>query len=129
ESGGQPGGDPVRLRILRLVEASQITAEEGARLLAAIEPDPATATLRAGRWLRVQLLDTRSGQLRFGVNLPLGLIEAAARSGLKLGARSWGDESRIGAVGVMEAIRAGARGTVWAHDDPERGERLEVRVS
>ncbi len=122
----ESGTDPIRLQILRMIEAGQLTAEEAARLLAALDANPEVRALRAGRWLRVQVTDGRTGQVKTGVNLPLGLIEKAAEAGLKLGAFRWAESLRLDPAEVLAAIRAGATGTIVTHEDPATGDRLDV---
>jgi hypothetical protein len=57
-----------RMQILRMIENRQISAEEGARLLSALEDKPAPelppppSPQTRGRWLRVRVTDLRSGK-------------------------------------------------------------------
>ncbi|MCX7838961.1 MAG: hypothetical protein N2559_05835, partial [Anaerolineae bacterium] len=72
-----------RMQILKMIENKQITAEEGAKLLAALEehdraesttkvkPSPATS----GKWFRVRVTDLKTGKRKVNVNIPLGLVD------------------------------------------------------
>ncbi len=72
-----------RMKILKMIEDSKITAEEGAKLLAALadsrrtQPLP-TASAGAGsaKWFRVRVTDVATGKTRVNVNLPIALVRA-----------------------------------------------------
>ncbi|MBI5830462.1 MAG: hypothetical protein HZB20_13205, partial [Chloroflexi bacterium] len=79
-----------RLKILRMIEDGKITAEDGAKLLAALSDTrrPASGASvaspgGAARWLRVRVTDSVTGKPKVNVNLPMSLVEV----GLKIGAR------------------------------------------
>lgn len=128
--GAEAEVDPAQLQILRLIERGDITAAEGARLLAALDTAPARH-LQPAAWLRVRLTDTRSQRLNLAVNVPVKLSEAAARAGLKLGRVLGQPEAagdRLEPARLLDAIRHGDRGTIFLHEDPTTGERLEIRL-
>ncbi len=121
-----------RMQILRMIEAKQITAEEGAKLLAALgekdkhetngpQPSPATS----GKWFRVRVTDLRSGRRKVNVNIPLGLVDI----GVKMGAKF----APAGVEGldmdkIMAAIKSGGQGKVVDVEDEEGGEHVEVFI-
>jgi hypothetical protein len=123
-----------RMQILKMIENKQITAEEGAKLLAAIErkgsdnappaaPPPSPGT--RGRWLRVRVTDLKSGKRKVNVNIPLGLVDV----GLKMGAKF----APVGLQGlnmsqIMAAIRSGDTGKIIDVEDEEDGEHVEIYV-
>ena len=81
-----------RLRILKMVEQGQISAEDGSRLLEALSAGeqrrapttpPGVGAEAAGRWLHVRVTDTRTGRNKVNVTIPMGLVDV----GLKMGAR------------------------------------------
>ena len=76
-----------RLQILKMIENGRISAEEGARLLEALEKSMPKEGSDQGstprRWFRVRVTDMRTGKRKAVVNIPLGLVDV----GLKLGAR------------------------------------------
>jgi len=121
-----------RMQILKMIEAKQITAEDGAKLLGALgekdrgepkvaSPSPATS----GRWFRVRVTDLRTGRRKVNVNIPLGLVDV----GLKMGAKF----APAGVEGldinqIMAAIKSGGEGKVVDVEDEEGGEHVEVFI-
>ncbi len=118
-----------RMRILTMIQEKQITAEEGARLLAALAAGPAgdgparDAGGRA-RWLRVRVTDTGSGKLKVNVNLPVGLIDV----GLKMGARFAPEMQGLDMNAIQSAIKDGFQGKILEVEDDEDNERVEIFV-
>jgi len=122
-----------RIRILKMVENKQITAEDGAKLLAALDakgqpsdPDvPSPSPSTQGRWFRVRVSDLKTGKRKVNVNIPLGLVDV----GLKMGAKF----APAGLEGmdmkqILAAIRAGGQGKVVDMEDEEDGEHVEIFV-
>jgi hypothetical protein len=121
-----------RIQILKMIENKQITAEEGAKLLAALgevdqpekkgfTPSPATS----GRWFRVRVTDLRTGKRKVNVNIPLGLVDV----GMKMGAKF----APAGLEGldmqqIIEAIKAGGEGKIVDVEDEDDGEHVEVFI-
>ncbi len=120
-----------RMQILKMIENRQISAEEGSRLLSALEdkpspelPPPPSPNTR-GRWLRVRVTDLKTGRRKVNVNIPLSLVDI----GLKMGAKF----SPVGMEGlnmdqIMTAIKAGGTGKIVDVEDEEDGEHVEVYV-
>ena len=121
-----------RMQILKMIEAKQITAEDGAKLLGALgdkdrsqttPPQPSPST--SGRWFRVRVTDMKTGRRKVNVNIPLGLVDV----GLKMGAKF----APAGLEGldmnqIMTAIKSGGEGKVVDVEDEEGGEHVEVFV-
>ncbi len=69
-----------RAQILGMVSEGKISAEEGARLLAALKSsEKASLSTRTSdalrsRWLRVRVINMATGKPKVNVNLPLGLV-------------------------------------------------------
>lgn len=113
-----------RMRILRLIENGQLTAEEGARLLGAMEAPP-TAHRTRPQWVRVRITDIKTERQKVNVNIPIGLINV----GLRLGARFAPNNSeQIDLEQVLDSIRHGATGKLVDIQDLEDGERVEIIV-
>lgn len=120
-----------RIQILKMIENRQISAEEGARLLAALDakptlelPPPPSPNTR-GRWLRVRVTDLKSNKRKVNVNIPLSLVDI----GLKMGAKF----TPVGMEGlnmdqIMAAIRAGGTGKIVDVEDEEDGEHVEIYI-
>lgn len=118
-----------RMRILKMVEDGKLTAEEGARLLAALretrkETRSQMAPSRTGMkgWLRVRVTDLASGRTKVNVNLPLGLVDA----GMNIATQFAPD---INFSQIADAVRNGElEGKIVDVVDEEDGEHIEVYV-
>lgn len=121
-----------RMQILKMIEAKQITAEEGAKLLAALgekdrvegtgpQPSPSTS----GKWFRVRVTDLKSGKRKVNVNIPLGLVDV----GLKMGAKfAPAGLEGLDANQIIAAIKTGGEGKIVDVEDEEDGEHVEVFI-
>ena len=121
-----------RMQILKMIEAKQITAEEGAKLLAALgekdrneQPRPQPSPSTSGKWFRVRVTDLRTGRRKVNVNIPLGLVDV----GMKMGAKF----APAGVEGldmdkIIAAIKSGGQGKVVDVEDEEDGEHVEVFI-
>lgn len=120
-----------RMQILKMVEEGKITAEEGARLLAALS-EGARAEKKAARaepggsarWFRVRVTDLASGKTKVNVNIPLGLVNV----GLKMGARFAPEIEGMNLEEIVAAIKSGAQGKIVDVTDEEDGEQVEIFV-
>ncbi len=118
-----------RMQILNMIENGQITAGEGAQLLAALQegdrreqdyqPD---SRGREPRRLRVRVTDLNTGRNKVNINLPWSLVSV----GTKMGARF--APAEINLEEIMEAIQAGAKGKIVDVEDVEDNERVEIFV-
>src|SRR5450759_5119442 len=82
-----------RMKILKMVEDGKVSAEDGAKLLAALDesrrsarptpPPPPPGTTANGRWLHIRVTDVKNGRPKVNVNIPMGLVNV----GLKMGAK------------------------------------------
>ncbi len=116
-----------RLRILRMIEQGQISAEEGARLLEAITDGAARTRARAearARSLRVVVTDLHSRRQKINVTIPASLVSV----GLKLGARLFPRDAGVTNDDVLRAIERDAPGRIFELQDLEEGERIEIFV-
>ena len=116
--------DEERLQILKMIEGGQITAEEGARLLEALE-EPSGGGRRgpSPKWFRIRVSDLRTGKQKVNVNLPLGVLDLGARIGAKFAA-----PAGVNVDEIISAIKEGAEGKIVDVEDPEDGERVEIYV-
>ena len=116
-----------RLRILKMVEEGKITAEEGAKLLAALSDSrkPPKRPTRQGaggaRWLRVRVTDMVTGKAKATVNLPLGLVDA----GLNIASQY---APGVNFEELIQAINDGAEGKIIDVLDEEDGEHVEIFI-
>ncbi len=114
-----------RLQILKMIESGKISAEEGAKLLSAVETTQvAEATGREAHFLRIKVYETKSGRATVNVNLPLSLIDVALRFVPK-------NADYLKGVNVDElvaAIKSGAQGKIVDINDEESGDHVEIYV-
>ncbi len=137
-----------RMKILAMLEENQLTADQAALLLNAMEdrgrkepapetkapedpaseaaaPAPATAApARKINWFRVQVTDTNTGKPKVHVRLPLSLVNW----GLKIGARYTDELEGINMEELMEALSSGQGGKLIEVMDEEDGEHVEIFV-
>jgi hypothetical protein len=120
-----------RMRILKMIDEGKISAEEGAKLLSALnEPrrsQNASTPLRqpgAARWLRVRVTDVISGRSKATVQIPLALME----SGMKIGAHFAPEVEGVDMSTIMEALRSGMTGKIVDVVDEKDGEHVEIFV-
>ncbi len=119
------------MKILKLVEEGKISAEDGAKLLAALhQAQRASDGDQTGRrgmprhWLRIRVTDLPTGRSKASVQIPIGLVDA----GMKLGAQFAPEVEGVNMANVMDAVRAGATGKIIDVTDDEDGERVEIWV-
>jgi hypothetical protein len=117
------------MEILKMVQGGQITAEEGAKLLEALQekeeprPDPGpVGRTKQPRRLRVRVSDLETGRNKVNIDLPWNLINI----GMHMGARFAPEE--IDLEEMMQALQAGTEGKIVDVEDAEDGERVEIFV-
>ena len=116
-----------RMQILKMIESRQISAEEGSRLLEALDrADKGSGPAPAGapKWFRVRVTDLRSGKNKVNVNIPMSLVEV----GVKMGARFAPETQGLDFAEITKAIREGAQGKLVDVENEEDGERVEIYV-
>ncbi len=121
-----------RMRILKMIQEGKITAEEGAKLLAALresrkETIRATPSggMRGGKgWLHVRVTDMATGKAKVNVNLPVSLMEA----GMKIGAQYAPEIRDIDLTQFIEEARTQPMGKVIDVIDEEDGEHVEIFI-
>jgi hypothetical protein len=121
-----------RMKVLKMIEENKITAEEGAKLLAALSESRKSAgggpvgvsPGSEARWFRVRVTDMASGKTKVNVNIPMGLVNV----GIKMGARFAPGLETEQMEALAEALRTGATGKIVDVTDEEDGERVEIFV-
>lgn len=112
------------LRILRLIESGQVTAEEGARLIEALGQEERARPSSPPRFLRIRVTDLSSRRNKIDVTIPISLIGI----GLKLGARLAPQSAGNTVEELMRAIESGSTGRIREVQDLEEGERIEIFI-
>jgi hypothetical protein len=119
-----------RMQILSMVAEGTITAEEGAKLLGALEPErkkePSfmTESPSAPRWFRVTVTDLETGKNKVNVNLPMSLVDV----GTRMGARFAPELEGMDFNDIIQQVKSGAQGKIIEVEDLEGGERVEIYV-
>jgi DUF4097 and DUF4098 domain-containing protein YvlB len=125
-----------RDRILRMVEAGEVTAGEAAQLLDALaEAEPERERERErersidrsrvrSRTLRIRVssLNPKQQRVQMTATMPINLL----RISLRLGSRLIPQLSSSALEDVLRAIESGASGRVLDVQDLEEGQRVEI---
>lgn len=122
-----------RMKILRMVEAGKITAEQATQLLESLDevpvstktqPQAAAGSQMAGRWFRVRVTDTDTGRTRVNVRLPVGVVSAGIKMGMRFAPQVEGLD--LDALNAM--INNGEIGQIVDMIDEKDGEHVEVFI-
>ena len=120
-----------RMKILSMIAEGKISAEEGAKLLSAIQSGTKKreAPRKMGqpstpRWFRVRVTDLETGRDKVNVNLPMSLVDV----GTRMGARFAPELEDMDFAEIMEQVKSGAQGKIIEVEDVEDGERVEIYV-
>ena len=122
-----------RMKILRMVEAGKITAEQATQLLESLDEAPVSAKAQsqaaagpqmAGRWFRVRVTDSDTGRTRVNVRLPVGVVSAGIKMGMRFAPQVEGLD--LDALSAM--INNGEVGQIVDVFDDKDGEHVEVYI-
>ena len=114
-----------RVKILKMIEDGKITADEGAKLLAALSRGKEAKSglqVSEAKWLRVRVSELDTGKTTVNVNLPIGLVDV----GLRMGARFVPDMEGIELEELSDALRQGMTGKIIDVVDEDEGQRVEI---
>ena len=120
-----------RMKILKMIHEGKITAEEGARLISALQESrkgttrgSTTPSSRRSSWLHIRVTDVRTGRAKVNVNLPLGLMDAA----LKIGAQYAPQLEGVDVENLVSQVKSGTAGKIIDVIDEEDGEHVEIFI-
>jgi hypothetical protein len=123
-----------RMKILKMIEEGKISADDGAKLLAALAESRKQSGGNVGslgvmpggeaRWFRVRVTDVNTGKPKVNVNIPMGLVNV----GIKMGARFAPGLEAEQMEMIAEALKSGAVGKIIDVTDEEDGEHVEIFV-
>ncbi len=114
-----------RIRILRLVESGNVTAEEAARLLDTLEVKQEHTDERKrsrNRIVRVRVTNLANNRQKANVTVPVSLIDV----GLRLATRLVPQIRGSALEDLLHAIESGSTGRLLDLQDLEEGERVEI---
>ena len=116
-----------RLKILRLIESGKISAEEGIRLIEALEQakdggNRASTRGAAGsaRYIRIRVTDGITGHQKVALNIPTGLVH--------FGLRFVPDEAGLHVDAIRDAIDSEMVGRIVDVLDDDGGQRVEIFI-
>jgi hypothetical protein len=124
-----------RMKVLKMVESGKITAAEATQLLEALDEAPTTAknappppppppASMGGRWFRVRVTDSDTGKVRVNVRLPVGVVSAGLKMGMRFAPQVEGLD--LDTLNVM--INSGEVGQIVDVMDEKDGEHVEVFI-
>lgn len=121
-----------RVKVLKMVQEGKITAEVAAELLKALDSsnrphqrlESTVLPGQSGRFFRVRVTDTDSGKTRVNVRMPLGMVNAGLRMGMKFSPEVEG----LDAERLAEILSSGETGQIVDIFDDEDGEHVEVFI-
>jgi hypothetical protein len=126
-----------RLKVLKMVQEGKITAEMAADLLKALDASSKGTTRdtqanlgdgnipgMGGKFFRVRVSDIYTGKVRANIRLPLGMVNAGLRMGMKFSPEVEG----LNAERLVEALADGKTGKIVDVYDDEDGEHVEVYI-
>ena len=112
-----------RIRILRLVESGNVTAEEAARLLDSLQvKQEHTNERKRNRIVRVRVMNLANNRQKANVTVPVSLIDV----GLRLATRLVPQIRGSALEDLLYAIENGTTGRLLDLQDLEEGERIEI---
>ena len=112
-----------RIRILRLVESGNVTAEEAARLLDSLQvKQEHTDERKRNRIVRVRVTNLANNRQKANVTVPVNLIDV----GLRLATRLVPQIRGSALEDLLHAIENGTTGRLLDLQDLEEGERIEI---
>jgi len=125
-----------RIKILKMLQDGTINADQAAKLLEvlgdssskkdskSVPPPPFPPSPRSGRYFRVRVTDTDTGKTRVNVRLPVSLIGAGIKMGMKFSPEIEGIDTSV----LQSFLESGEIGQIVDVFDDEDGEHVEVFI-
>lgn len=121
-----------RIAILKMIEDSKITAEEGLKLLESLGKGtgPATSAQSSaenkpnGRTFRVAVTDLNTGKPKVNITIPMSLVQW----GLRIGSRFSGEIEGVDMQELGEILKTSSEGKIIDVMDEEGGEHIEIYI-
>ena len=126
-----------RFKVLKMVQEGKITPEMAADLLKALDTGSKTTQAdglgkgpegnipgMGGKFFRVRVSDIYTGKVRANIRLPLGMVNAGLRMGMKFSPEVEG----LNAERLVEALADGKTGKIVDVYDDNDDEHIEVYI-
>lgn len=116
-----------KMQILSMVSEGKISAEEGSKLLEALEEKSSPQVKKSPKWLKIRVYDPEDDD-KVNITLPISLLNV----GMKI-ANKFSPEIKEAGLSdddlkeIFEAIKNGAEGKL-VDIDGENGEKVEIIV-
>jgi len=128
--------DSERLRILKMIEEGKISAEEGAKLLEALqesagEPEPAVPLFHhrneGARIVKIRVTDGDTGKVKVNLSFPFAVVDFL-QGFIPRKEKEKLQEQGVDLDTLIAGVRSGQVGKVLDYEDEEEGHRIEVSV-
>jgi len=125
-----------RLRILKMIEEGKISAEEGAKLLEALqesdaEPEQTVPLFQhraeGARIIKIRVTDGDTGKVKVNLSLPFGVVDFIQGFIPRKEKEKLQDQG-VNLDTLIESVRSGQVGKIVDIEDEEEGHRIEVIV-
>ena len=124
-----------RMRILKMIQEGQLSAEEGARLLEALERPTTERTRPTSEWelpggaksIRIRVFDQSTGQEKVNFGVPIVLAKMFG-SFIPESQRDHLESHGIRIDDLLRAVETGKVGSVVDINNTERNERIEISI-
>jgi len=125
-----------RLRVLRMIQEGKLSPDEAASLLETLDesantpraepfsPSGGSTAGKSNRWFRVRVTDTNIGKTRVNVRMPISVVNAGLKMGVKFAPQVEGLDPET----LMDLINNGELGQIVDVFDDEDGEHVEVFI-
>jgi hypothetical protein len=123
-----------RLRVLKMIQGGNITAEEGVKLLETLDrqgvatngSDRSSTNSRTSvaRWMRIIVTDLNTNKEKINIRLPANVVDA----GYRMGAKFSPDINGVDANLILRALQAGETGKVIDICQDDQCERIEINL-
>jgi len=125
-----------RLKILSMLQDGIINADQAAKLLESLSEgnveqktpfaknDEMAGNRRGGKFFRVRVTDTESGKARVNIRLPIGLVGAGLKMGMKFSPEIEGIDPEV----LKNFLTSGEIGQIVDVFDEDDGEHVEVFI-
>jgi DUF4097 and DUF4098 domain-containing protein YvlB len=125
-----------RIRILKMIEEGKLSAEEGAKLLEALE-EPEKAQKReiplfhhraeGARVIRIRVTDVASEKVKVNISVPFTVVEFL-QAFIPNKEKEKMEEKGIDVDSLIQSIKAGEVGKILDVYDEDEGQRVEISV-
>ncbi len=121
-----------RIRILQMLKDGKITVDEGLKLLEALEPTETQLETdipqARAKWLKIRITERGKEKPKVMVNLPMGLVDWALKTGNKFASLGGVDIDEMGVDlnQLRVALVHGGRGKLVDVIDDDENQHIEI---